>query len=232
MNAAIVSVTAVEAYGDRGTTGIEVTVKTAGGAVGKALSVGGCSLSPYEYPTPRDPGLRFDGFGLSGAADAVNKLAAPALKGRDAADQRGCDEALLALGKERFGAIGLAAVSMAVLKAGAASRGLPLYRHLNRSGEFILPAPSCGAAMGSVRYGGPPSAGGAPTYSFVAYDFIKLRGGRLRALGDAHGMVEGDLPQAVHEARHRQRISRAVGDDPRRLCALGYDGRDDRARGL
>jgi enolase len=65
----------------------------------------------------------------------------------------------------------MAAVSAAVLKAGAASLGISLYRHIGGVNACTLPVPGEISFMGSDRYGSGRRSGGKPSYSFMAYGF-------------------------------------------------------------
>ena len=67
------------------------------------------------------------------AVNAVNDVIAPLIKGMDASKQIEVDDAMLAYqgdGKAVLGGNATAAVSAAVLKAGAAALGIPLYEHI------------------------------------------------------------------------------------------------------
>jgi len=65
--------------------------------------------------------------------------------GLDVNDQAALDKVMIELdgteSKARLGANALLAVSLAAAHASAKEAGQPLYRHLNKSGEFILPVP-------------------------------------------------------------------------------------------
>jgi enolase len=73
------------------------------------------------------------GKGVLKAVGHVNDSIAPRLKGLDPKDQKKIDEIMLNLdgtaNKSKLGANAILGVSLAVSKAGAASEGIPLYRH-------------------------------------------------------------------------------------------------------
>ena len=171
----IVSVTGRQVYSDRGHPGIEATVKTENGAVGIAVCTAGISVGQHEVEFAYDGGTKWRGRGVQKAVDNVNRIIAPALKGMDAAKQLEADDAMLNLGgpgaKLRLGGNATAAVSAAVLKAGAASLGIPLYRHIGGVNACTLPVPGEISFMGSDRYGSGKHSGGKPSYSFMAYGF-------------------------------------------------------------
>ena len=171
----IISVTARQVYSDRGHPGLEATVETKNGAVGVAICTAGVSVGTHEVEFAYDGGTRWRGKGVGRAVDNVNNLIAPVLTGMDASRQLEIDEALLHLGgpgaKERLGGNATAAVSAAVLKAGAAALGIPLYQHIGGVNAFTLPVPGVISLVGSDRYGGGTRSGGKPSYSFMAYGF-------------------------------------------------------------
>ena len=176
----IVSVTARQVYSDRGHPGVEATVKTENGAVGVAICTAGVSVGSHEVAFAYDGGPKWRGKGVLRAVDHVNDEIAPVLKSMDAAKQLEVDEAMLNIGgpgagqptaKVRLGGNATAAVSAAVLKAGAAALGIPLYQHIGGVTAFTLPVPGVIALVGSDRYGGGTRSGGKPSYSFMAYGF-------------------------------------------------------------
>ena len=175
MKTAIKSVYAHEVYSLRGHPGIEAIVTTENGAVGVALCTAGLSIGTFEVPFVYDGGARFHGKGVSKAASMVNEIAAPALIGLDAAKQAVVDDVLIRLNspeaKTPIGGNSTAAVSAAVLKAGAAALGIPLYQHIGGTHATSLPVPDAHAFLGSARYGGGERAYGKPSVEFVAYDF-------------------------------------------------------------
>ena len=167
----ITDIKAEEAYSDRGTIGVQVYVKTTDGAVGKALCSEDLTVGRHEYPLPLDGGTRLNGKGLRGVADYINGAAA-VLLGMDVQNQVDCDTAIRnRMDWGRMGAIGAAALSEAILKAGAKERGWPLYRSIRDMDRYKLPVPTYVAAMGSTRYGDYAAAGGKPSYSFAAYGY-------------------------------------------------------------
>ncbi len=172
---AIVSVEARQVFSDRGHPGVEATVTTASGAQGVAICTAGVSVGTHEVEFAYDGGSRWRGKGVQRAVNSVNEVIAPALRDMDASDQLAVDQAMLNIGgpgaKARLGGNATAAVSAAVLKAGAAALGIPLYRHIGGANAFTLPVPGTICLVGSDRYGGGARSGGKPSYSFMAYGF-------------------------------------------------------------
>lgn len=168
---AIKSIIAREAYSDRTKAAVHVTVTTENGAVGKAICSSGVSVGSHETESLYDGDERYGGFGVRKAVDKVNRLIAPELIGMDAGNQSGCDAVILQIGKSVSGGTSTAALSTAILNAGAAALKIPLYKHIGGVRAFTLPVPGATAATGSTRYNGSIHAGYKPGYSFAAYDF-------------------------------------------------------------
>ena len=171
----IESVMARQIFSVRGHPGVEATVITENGARGIAVVTAGISVGEHEVQFVYDGGERWGGQGVMKAASNVNDIIAPALKGADATKQGKVDEILIELdgtpNKSRLGGNAIASVSAAVLNAGAASLGIPLYQHIGGVNACTLPAPGVLTVVGSTRYGGGQESGGKPSYSFICYGF-------------------------------------------------------------
>jgi enolase len=132
-------------WDSRGRPTIEAEVALAGGALGRAIAPAGASMGSGEALDLRDGGEAFGGLDVRRALAHVDKEIAPALRGRDAADQAAIDAALIDLdgtpNKVRLGGNAVIATSMAVLHAAAAARGLPLWRHLAGDDPVSIPIP-------------------------------------------------------------------------------------------
>ena len=121
-------------WDSRGRPTVEVEVRCAGGAAGRAIAPAGASRGTREAVDLRDGGERLQGLDVRGAVDNVNARLAPALLGLDATDQASVDAAVLALDpgplKESLGGNAAVATSLAALHAGAAVRELPPWSHV------------------------------------------------------------------------------------------------------
>ena len=143
---AIAAVTAREILDSRGNPTVEVEVLLDSGARGRASVPSGASTGIHEALELRDgdPG-RYGGLGVRTAVCHVRETLGPALAGRDALDQQGADEAMRTLdgtpNKSRLGANAILGVSLALARAAAAARDLPLFRHLGGPGAATLPVP-------------------------------------------------------------------------------------------
>ena len=166
----IIKVNGYQVYSDRGHPGISARVETENGAVGVAMCTAGVSIGTHEIPFKYDGTEKFGGRGTSQAANLIDELIAPALIGKDAADQQTVDQVMLDIGKDILGGNATAAVSAANLKAGAASLGIPLYRHIGGTRAITLPVTPTGFLNGRRRYNEGPKTN-KPTQCFVAYGF-------------------------------------------------------------
>jgi enolase len=142
----IQSLHAREILDSRGTPTIEVEVALRGGARGVASVPSGASTGSREAVELRDgEPTRYRGKGVKSAVAIVETTIAPALANVDASDQAHVDRLLLALdgteNKTRLGANAILGVSVAVAKAAAAARGVPLYRAFRGAQEPRLPVP-------------------------------------------------------------------------------------------
>lgn len=154
---AIKSIKAHQVYTNRGNPGVEAIVTTENGAVGRAMCTSGISVGTHEVKFQFDGGTKFRGKGVQCAADRINNEIAPKMIGVDAANQLEADRVMLSLtpnAKATFGGNATAAVSAAILKAGANALGIPLYRHVGGANAMYLPVPGVAMAAGDERYGG------------------------------------------------------------------------------
>jgi len=142
----IATTRAREVLDSRGNPTVEAEVTLEDGSTGRAIVPSGASTGAHEAVERRDgDAARYGGKGVAGAVGAVRDELGPAIVGRDALDQPGLDAALIACdgtpNKGRLGANATLAVSLAAARAAAASRGLPLYRHLGGPEARVLPVP-------------------------------------------------------------------------------------------
>ncbi len=154
---AIQSVRARRIWDSRGGPTVEADVRLSDGATGRGVAPAGASRGTREAVERRDGGARFGGLDVQGALAGVRDEIAPALVGRDPFDQPAIDAALIALdgapAKQRLGGNAIVAVSLAVLHAAAASRKLPLWRHLAGDRAVRLPLPEIQIFGGGAHAG-------------------------------------------------------------------------------
>ncbi len=125
--------------------------------MGRGIAPAGASRGSREAIDKRDGGKRFGGLDVQDALQGITKEIAPVLIGLDPFDQAAIDAKLIALdgtpNKARLGGNALTAVSLAALHAAAASRGLPLWRHLLGEEQAIIPLPEIQIFGGGAHAG-------------------------------------------------------------------------------
>ncbi|MBO6875752.1 MAG: phosphopyruvate hydratase, partial [Marinobacter sp.] len=156
----IQSVFAREILDSRGFPTVEVDVELGNGVVGRGRAPSGASTGSREALEKRDGDPdRYNGKGVLGAVEAVNRHIAPAIENRVVFDQLVIDRLMCHLdgtdNKSGFGANGILAVSLAVADAAANFRQQPLYRYLAElygcSGPCVLPVPMMNIINGGAH---------------------------------------------------------------------------------
>jgi enolase len=157
---AIIHVHGRQILDSRGNPTVEVEVLLEDGSFGRAAVPSGASTGAHEAVEKRDGDKsRWQGKGVSQAVEAVNGELAGAVAGREAEDQAEIDAAMIALdgtpNKARLGANAILGISLAVAKAAADARGLPLYRYVGGVSACTLPVPMMNIVNGGVHADNP-----------------------------------------------------------------------------
>jgi enolase len=153
----IKQVRAREILDSRGLPTVEADVVLDDGIVGRAAIPSGASTGSREAVELRDRDkARFSGKGVLKAVEHVTNAIGRLLVQKDATNQAAIDDALRNLDgteqKARLGANAILAASLAVARASAAARGLPLYRALATEGALpLLPVPMFNVLNGGVH---------------------------------------------------------------------------------
>jgi enolase len=152
----IVEVLGRQIMDSRGNPTVEADVVLDSGTVGRAAVPSGASTGSREAVELRDGDMkRFGGKGVLKAVGAVNGPLRTALLGANVQDQAALDSMMISLdgtdGKSKLGANAILAVSLAAAHAAATDQGLPLYRHLARSGDLTLPVPMMNIINGGAH---------------------------------------------------------------------------------
>ena len=143
---AIIDIHAREILDSRGNPTVEVDVLLEDGSFGRAAVPSGASTGAHEAVELRDGDKsRYAGKGVLKAVNAVNEEIREELTGADAEDQRDIDLSMIELdgteNKSRLGANAILGVSLAVAKAAADARGLPLFAYVGGVSAHVLPVP-------------------------------------------------------------------------------------------
>jgi enolase len=160
MSTTITEIIAREILDSRGNPTVEVDVKLACGALGRASVPSGASTGENEAIELRDGDKkRFGGKGVSKAVANIAKIIAPALIGVDALDQITVDKIMLKLDgtetKSKLGANAILAVSLANAKAAAISLDQPLFRYIGGPNAKVLPVPMANVINGGAHSDAP-----------------------------------------------------------------------------
>ncbi len=156
----ISSIVAREIIDSRGNPTIEVDVRLASGALGRAAVPSGASTGEHEAWELRDGEKgRYLGKGVKKAVASVCDKIAPELCGMDALDQVGIDHKMIALdgsaNKKNLGANALLGVSLATAHAAAAALGVSLFRYLGGPNAKTLPVPMMNIMNGGAHSDAP-----------------------------------------------------------------------------
>jgi enolase len=157
---AIANVTGREILDSRGNPTVEVEIELESGVTARAAVPSGASTGAHEAVELRDGDKkRYGGKGVLNAVASVNGEIYDAVGGMDAADQRGIDNAMIALdgtpNKSRLGANAILGVSLAAAKAAAAELDQPLYRYVGGVDARTLPVPQMNVINGGVHADNP-----------------------------------------------------------------------------
>lgn len=143
---AILDIHARQILDSRGNPTVEVDVVVEDGSFGRAAVPSGASTGAYEAVEKRDGDMSiYMGKGVLQAIEAVNGPIFEALVELDAEEQENIDAVMIDLdgtdNKSNLGANAILGVSLAVAKAAADARGLPLYRYVGGVNAHVLPVP-------------------------------------------------------------------------------------------
>ncbi|MDP7542873.1 MAG: phosphopyruvate hydratase [Acidimicrobiales bacterium] len=139
------SVVARQVLDSRGNPTLEAEVRLESGTSGRAIVPSGASTGQHEAVELRDGGDRWAGRGVTRAVANVNTELSAAVLGLDALEQGAVDRAMLDAdgtdNKGHLGANAILGVSLAVARAAAEERGVPLYRSIGGDDAHVLPVP-------------------------------------------------------------------------------------------
>jgi enolase 1/2/3 len=234
---AIVDIIGREILDSRGNPTVEVDVVLEDGSIGRAAVPSGASTGAHEAVELRDGDKqRYLGKGVSKAVAAVNGEIFDAVGGMDAEGQAKIDGTLIALdgtpNKHRLGANAILGVSLAVAKAAAEARGLPLYRYVGGTAAHLLPVPMMNIINGGVHADNP-------------IDFQEFMIMPVGAPNFAEGLRMGvevfqTLKKGLHDAGHNTNVGDEGGFAPnlksaedalgfvmKSIAAAGYKAGED-----
>jgi len=205
-SASIKSVKAREILDSRGNPTVEAEVVLADGTVGIAAVPSGASTGKYEAVELRDGDkTRYGGLGVLRAVEHINTEIASAIAGMSALEQAPIDQRLIELdgtgNKARLGANAILATSLAVARAGANFRRVPLYRYLGRTKARQLPVP-----MLNILNGGKHASG---SVDFQEFMIVPVGAASFHRAMQASSEVYHSLGRVLED----KRLSTNVGDE-------------------
>ena len=206
----ITRIVAREIMDSRGNPTVEADVYLESGHMGRAAAPSGASTGSREALELRDGDKnRYLGKGVEQAVANINGAIAEALRGAEAVNQNAIDEIMLRLdgtdNKEKLGANAILAVSLAVAKAAAAYKGMPLYQHiaeLNNTPEtYSMPLP-----MMNILNGGEHADNNVDIQEFMIQP--------VGASSFKEGLRMGaEIFHALKKVLQQRGLSTAVGDE-------------------
>jgi len=202
----IIHITGYEILDSRGNPTVAAEVQLASGARGFAAAPSGASTGSREAMELRDGDTkRYGGKGVQKAVEHVNGEIQKKLKSTDPFDQEKIDTTLIQLdgteNKQRLGANAMLAVSLAVAKAAANEKHLPLYRYLSQENSFVLPTP-----MMNIINGGAHADNNVDMQEFM----IMPAGAPTFAECIRYG---AEVFHCLKKILHKKGLSTAVGDE-------------------
>jgi len=203
---AIIDVHARQILDSRGNPTVEVEVLLEDGSTGRAAVPSGASTGAHEAVEKRDGDMaRWLGKGVTQAVDSVRGEISELVVGLDAEDQSEIDALLIDLdgteNKSRLGANAILGVSLAVAKAAADARGLPLYRYVGGVSASLLPVP-----MMNILNGGQHADNPIDIQEFMV---MPVGADSLCEAVRCGSEIFHTLKKRLHDAGH----STAVGDE-------------------
>jgi enolase len=202
----ILDIHARQILDSRGNPTVEVDVLLEDGSFGRAAVPSGASTGAYEAVEKRDGDKKvFLGKGVLQAVASVNDEIAEAIRGMDAEDQGDIDAAMIELdgteNKSKLGANAILGVSLAVAKAAADARGLPLYRYVGGVSAHVLPVPMMNIINGGEHADNP-------------IDFQEFMIMPVGATSIAHAVQIGsEIFHTLKKGLHDKGLATGVGDE-------------------
>ena len=132
-------------FDSRGNPTIEVDVVTDNGTLGRAAVPSGASTGEHEAVELRDGGSDYMGKGVKIAISNVNEILSQSVLGISVFNQTEIDNIMIDLdgtpNKSKLGANSILGISLAVAKAAANEKNIPLYKYIGGEEVCTLPVP-------------------------------------------------------------------------------------------
>ncbi len=201
----IKSVTARQIFDSRGNPTVEVDLLTDGDGFGRAAVPSGASTGQHEAVELRDNNEKFSGKGVMSAVYNVNKKIAKSVIGKNVHHQKEIDFLMIDLdgtsNKSNLGANAILGVSLALAKAAADEKKIPLYQHLGGEEANILPVPMMNIINGGSHSDSP--------IAFQEFMIMPIAGESFSK--SFHMGVE--VFHSLKKILNKRKLSTAVGDE-------------------
>ena len=203
---AITDIHARQILDSRGNPTVEVDVLLEDGSFGRAAVPSGASTGAHEAVERRDGDKkRYLGKGVLKAVEAVNSEIMDALVDMEAEDQDDIDQTMIRLdgtpNKSRLGANAILGVSLAVARAAADARGLPLYRYVGGVSSRVLPVPMMNIINGGAHADNP-----------IDFQEFMIMPVGASSIADAV-RIGAEIFHTLKKALHDKGLATAVGDE-------------------
>jgi len=199
-----------EILDSRGNPTVEADVWLEDGSFGRAVAPSGASTGSREALELRDHDKnRYLGKGVLIAVDHINTSIANQLVGQEAKNQQAIDDMMVQLdgteNKEKLGANAILAVSLAVAKAAAASKGVELFEYIaelnGTAKKFSMPLP-----MMNIINGGEHADNNVDIQEFMIQP--------VSAKSFAEGLrISAEIFHALKSVLNERGLSTSVGDE-------------------
>ena len=141
----IKTIVARQIFDSRGNPTVETDVITTNDIMGRASVPSGASTGQHEAVELRDGTKKYMGKSVFEAVNNVNDLIFRELEGLSIFDQSLIDSKMISLdntpNKSKLGANAILSVSLAVSKAAALEKDIPLFKYLGNENSNVLPVP-------------------------------------------------------------------------------------------
>jgi len=189
----ITNIKAREILDSRGSPTVEVELHTKN-HVATASVPSGASTGTHEALELRDGGKRYGGKGVLKAVKNINSIIAPKLKHKDITNQSQIDQLMIDLdgtkNKSRLGANAILAVSLAVAKAAAEKKHLPLYQYLS---TLTNTKPSLPKPFFNIINGGKHADNKLSFQEFMIVPQYNIFQKNLQAASEIYHLLKADL---------------------------------------
>jgi enolase len=205
----IKSVTARQILDSRGNPTVEVDVVLESGVLGRAAVPSGASTGEREAVELRDGDKsKYLGKGVLKAVKSVKTVLAKSLRGKDPFCQAELDKLMIQAdgtpNKGELGANAILGASMAITRAAALEKGVPLYAYiaeLSGNKNFVMPVPMCNVINGGA-------------HSDAPIDFQEFMIAPVGARNFSEGIrMSAEVFHALKALLKKRGLSTAVGDE-------------------